>query len=50
MNTENSLFFEIQEVSEFFGISIATINRLVKEGEYPKQSKNNTQKNSFYEK
>ena len=39
MNTENSPFFTIQEVSEFLGISISTINRLVKEGDFPPKVK-----------
>ena len=39
MNTENSPFFTIQEVSKFVGISISTINRLVKEGDFPKKVK-----------
>ena len=39
MNTENSPFFTIQEVSEFLGISISTINRLIKEGDFPPKVK-----------
>ena len=39
MNTQNSPFFTIQEVSEFLGISISTINRLVKEGDFPPKVK-----------
>ena len=39
MNTENSPFFTIQEVSKFVGISISTINRLVKEGNFPPKVK-----------
>ena len=39
MNTQNSPFFTIQEVSEFLGISISTINRLVKEGDFPRKVK-----------
>ena len=39
MNTQNSPFFTIQEVSEFLGISISTINRLVKEGDFPTKVK-----------
>ena len=39
MNKENSPFFTIQEVSEFLGISISTINRLVKERDFPKKVK-----------
>ena len=39
MNKQNSPFFTIQEVSEFLGISISTINRLVKEGDFPPKVK-----------
>ena len=39
MNTQNSPFFTIHEVSEFLGISISTINRLVKEGDFPPKVK-----------
>ena len=39
MNTQNSPFFTIQEVSEFLGISTSTINRLIKEGDFPKKVK-----------
>ena len=39
MNTQNSPFFTIQEVSEFLGISISTINRLIKEGDFPPKVK-----------
>ncbi len=39
MNTENSPFFTIQEVSEFLGISISTINRLIKNGDFPQKIK-----------
>ena len=39
MNTENSPFFTIQEVSEFLGISISTINRLIQKGEFPPKVK-----------
>jgi len=39
MNTQNRPFFTIQEVSEFLGISISTINRLVKEGDFPPKVK-----------
>ena len=39
MNTQNSPFFTIQEVSKFPGISISTINRLVKEGDFPPKEK-----------
>ena len=39
MNTQNSPFFTIQEVSEFLEISISTINRLIKEGDFPPKVK-----------
>ena len=39
MDTQNSPLFTIQEVSEFLGISISTINRLVKEGDFPSKIK-----------
>ena len=39
MNTQNSPFFTIQEVSEFLGISVSTINRLVKIGDFPSKVK-----------
>ena len=39
MNIQNRPFFTIQEVSEFLGISISTINRLVKEGDFPPKVK-----------
>ena len=35
MNSENRPFMTIKEVSELLGISISTINRLVKRGEFP---------------
>ena len=39
MDTQNSPFFTIQKVSEFLGISISTINRLVKEEDFPPKVK-----------
>ena len=39
MNTQNSPLFTIQEVSEFLGISVSTINRLVKIGDFPPKVK-----------
>ena len=39
MNSQERPFFTIQEVSEFLGISISTINRLVKEGDFPPKVK-----------
>ena len=39
MNSENRPFMTIKEVSEFLGISVSTINRLVKKGEFPSKRK-----------
>ena len=39
MNKDNSPFFTIQEVSEFLGISTSTINRLIKQGDFPQKVK-----------
>ena len=34
-NQERCPFLTIQEVSELLGISVSTINRLIKKGEFP---------------
>ena len=47
MNKDNSPFFTIQEVSEFLGISVSTINRLVKEGDFPPKVKITTRRIVF---
>ena len=39
MNIQNRPFLTIKEVSELLGISISTINRLVKEGDFPPKVK-----------
>ena len=39
MNSENRPFMTIKEVSELLGISISTINRLVKRREFPSKRK-----------
>ncbi len=39
MNSENRPFMTIKEVSALLGISISTINRLVKRGEFPPKRK-----------
>lgn len=39
MNSENRPFMTIKEVSELLGISVSTINRLVKKGEFPSKRK-----------
>ena len=39
MNSENRPFMTIKEVSELLGISVSTINRLIKRGEFPPKRK-----------
>ena len=39
MNSQNRPFLNISEVSELLGISIPTINRLIKKGEFPSKVK-----------
>ena len=39
MNSENRPFVNIKEVSELLGISVSTINRLIKRGECPTKVK-----------
>ena len=39
MNQENRPFLNIEEVSELLGISISTVNRLVKKGDFPPKRK-----------
>ena len=39
MNSENRPFVNIKEVSELLGISVSTINRLIKRGEFPTKVK-----------
>ena len=39
MNRENRPFLSIKEVSELLGISVSTINRLIKRGEFPPKIK-----------
>ena len=34
-NQENRPFLNIKEVSELLGISVSTINRLIKKGDFP---------------
>ena len=35
INQENRPFLTIKEVSEMLGISVSTINRLIKKGDFP---------------
>ena len=39
MNLENRPFMTIKEVSELLGISVSTINRLIKRREFPPKRK-----------
>ena len=39
MNQENRPFLTIKEVSNLLGISISTINRLIKKGDFPSKIK-----------
>jgi len=39
MNSQNRPFLTINEVSELLGISVSTINRLIKRGEFPSKVK-----------
>ncbi len=39
MNQENRPFLTIKEVSNLLGISVSTINRLVKKGDFPSKIK-----------
>ena len=50
MDQENRPFLNIKEVSELLGISVSTINRLIKRGDFPQKIKNISEKNDLYEK
>ena len=39
MNSQNRPFLTIKEVSKLLGISVSTINRLIKRGEFPPKIK-----------
>ena len=39
MNIQNRPFLTIKEVSELLGISVSTINRLIKNGDFPHKIK-----------
>ena len=39
MNSQNRPFLTIKEVSELLGISVSTVNRLIKKGEFPQKIK-----------
>lgn len=39
MNSQNRPFLTIKEVSKLIGISVSTINRLIKKGDFPNKIK-----------
>ena len=39
INQENRQFLTIKEVSNLLGISVSTINRLIKKGDFPRKIK-----------
>ena len=47
MDQENRPFLSIKEVSELLGISVSTINRLIKRGEFPPKIKISTRRIVF---
>ena len=46
-NQENRPFLNIKEVSELLGISVSTINRLIKKGQFPQKRKLSTKRIGF---
>ena len=48
INQENRPFLTIKEVSEMLGISVSTINHLIKRGDFPLKVKISP-RNGFYE-
>ena len=50
MNSQNRPFLNIKEVSELLGISVSTINRLIKRGDFPQKIKISTKKMIFMKK
>ena len=50
MNIQNRPLLNLKEVSELLGISISTINRLIKNGDYPKKVKISPRRMVFIEK
>ena len=49
-NSENRPFLTINEVSKLIGLSVSTINRLVKKGEFPSKVKISARKMVFIKK
>ena len=50
MNIQNRPLLNLKEVSELLGISISTINRLIKKGDFPKKVKISPRRMVFIEK
>ena len=49
INQKNRPFLTIKEVSELLGISVSTINRLIKKGEFPPKRKISPKRMVFME-
>ena len=47
MNSQERPFLTIKEVSKLLGISVSTINRLIKRGEFPRKIKVSPRKMVF---
>ena len=47
MNQENHPFLSIKEISELLGISVSTINRLIKRGDFPQKIKTSPKRMIF---
>ena len=47
MNQENRPILTIKETSDLIGISVSTINRLIKQGKFPQKRKLSTKRIGF---
>ncbi len=50
INQENRPFLTIKEVSKLIGLSVSTINRLVKKGDFPQKVKISSRRMVFMKK
>ena len=50
MNSQNRPFLTIKEVSKLIGISVSTINRLIKKGVFPNKIQLSTRRMVFVKK
>ncbi len=50
INQENRPFLTIKEVSKLLGISVSTLNRLIKRGEFPQKIKISPRRTIFMKK